>query len=59
MMDERGETELGGKETGSKQYSTQETQGEGGWRTRGVSDRVTLSAPLWRALWGEPWSVFC
>lgn len=34
---------------------TQVVRGRGGgWRARGVSDRVVLSAPLWLALQGSP-----
>lgn len=49
----RGEDGAWGKETGSTTAPMRD-RGEGGWRTRGVSDRVTPSAPLWRALQGSP-----
>lgn len=45
--------ELWGKETGSS-TAPMRGWGDGGWRTRGVSDRVTLSALLQHALQGSP-----
>lgn len=53
-MDEGGDR-ASGKDTGSSIAPMRDGGwGEGGWRAGGVSDRVVLSAPLWRALQGSP-----
>lgn len=51
---EGGGKELKGKETGSTTAPMRDKEGCGRVRTRGVSDRVTLPAPLRRALQGSP-----